>query len=110
MRLHNFLVDNRNEEKILTSEDYEVFDDDCRRFYAVNPFLDFEGVDGGEDDIHRDANGNISRGGRPSRAETACNDIGRNIRNAHRDEIARQGLIRPARNWYRVNNRVFDST
>ncbi len=28
MRLHNFLVDNRNEEHFSTLEDYEVFDED----------------------------------------------------------------------------------
>jgi hypothetical protein len=45
------------------SEEYEVFDEDCRQFHAINPFLDFKDVDGGEDDVHRDANGNVSRGG-----------------------------------------------
>ena len=48
MRLHNVLVDNCNEEHFLTPEKYEVFDEECRRFYAVNPFLDFEGVEGGK--------------------------------------------------------------
>jgi hypothetical protein len=37
--------------------DFEVFDDDCRRFYAVNPAIR-EGVDGGESDIRLDRNGN----------------------------------------------------
>ena len=56
MRLHNFLVDNRNEEHFATLEEYTVFDEDC---HSVNLFLDFEGVDGGEDDVHRDTNGNV---------------------------------------------------
>ena len=36
-----------------------MFDEDCQQFYSVNLFLDFEGVDGGEDDVHRDTTGNI---------------------------------------------------
>ena len=87
MRLHIFLVDNHNEEHFVTSEEYAVFDEGCWWFYSVNPFLDFEGVDGGEEDVHRDANGNVSQGGQPSHAEAACNDMGKNLRNAHQDEI-----------------------
>ena len=90
------------------SEEQEVFDEDCRQFYAVNPFLDFKGVDRGEDNVHRVANGNVLQGGQPSHAEMACNEMGKKLRNTHWDEIECQGLIRPARNWYQMNNRGFD--
>ena len=88
------------------SEEYAVFDEDC---HSVNLFLDFEGVDGGEDDVHRDTNGNVLWGGQPNCAEMACNELGKNLRNVHRDEIELQGLICPTQNWYRINNRIFEA-
>ena len=88
MHLHNFIVDHRNEDLSLReSLDFEVFDDDCRRFYAVNPFLDNEGVYGGEEDVHRKVDGSILMGGQPNRAEAISTEIGKDWRNKHRDEI-----------------------
>ena len=108
MRLHNFIVDHRNNQNFSTSMDRAIFDDDCRRFFAVNPFMDDIGVRGGEDDIRRDEDGGVQRGGRSTRAETASTDYGRRWRDEHRDDIARQRLIRPRSNWYRLNDRTFE--
>jgi hypothetical protein len=110
MRLHNFIVDHREEDNELfsTSIDRAVFDEECRRFYAVNPFIDNVGVDSGECDVRRDEHGNQIRGGRPSRSEQASSAHGKFFRDSQRDEIRRQGLVRPMRNWYRVNNRTFE--
>ncbi len=110
MRLHNFIVDHRCEDEINFSQsiDFEIFDDDCRRFYAVNPFQNSEGVYGGEEDVRHNRDGSVSRGGRPVRAETFSTDVGRNWRDKHREEICRQGLMRPNTNWYRIHNRVFE--
>ena len=52
MHLHTFIVD-----------DFEIFNDDCRCFYAVNPFNDNEGVNGGEEDIHHNEDGSTLMGG-----------------------------------------------
>ena len=111
MRLHNFIVDHRNRnDNFSTSLDREIFDDDCRRFFAVDPFLDDIGVRGGEDDVQRYENGEVSRGGRTSRAETNSSNLGRQWRDTNRDEIARQRLVRPRSNWYRLNNRAFEQS
>ena len=106
MRLHNFIVEHRNSDR-MDVLDREVFDDDCRRFFAINPSIN-EGVSGGEDCICLDEHGNVLRGGRPSNAEKDSSDWGKNWRNKIRDEIARQKLIRPPQNYYREKNRVFD--
>ena len=111
MLLHNFIVEQRNEDDSLFTEtmDFEIFDDECRRFYAVHPFRDNEGVYGGEQDVRRNLDGCIFQGGRPARTESNCAAVGKLWRDRHRDEIARQGLVRPSTNWYRSNNRVFES-
>ena len=36
MRLHNFIIDQRTD-RFLEAMDRDVFDDDCRHFFAVNP-------------------------------------------------------------------------
>ena len=105
--LHNFIVKYREGNKMRSMDDcdFEVFNDDCRRFYAVN--LDIrEGVDGGESDIRRDRNGNPDRGGRPQRSEAQSTTMGREWRDKYRDEINHQRLIRPQTNWYRDRNRL----
>ena len=78
--------------------DREVFDDDCRRFYAVNPNFG-EGIDGGEDAIQQ--------GGRPTNTEKDSSDWGRKWRNDIKDDISRQRLVRPETNYYRERNQVF---
>ena len=112
MRLHNFIVEHRNEDESTFAEslDFEIFDDDCRRFYAVDPFHNYEGVYGGEQDCRRDADGSIAQGGRPTRMEASSTNVGKTWRDRHRDEICRQGLVRPSANWYRTNNRLFESS
>jgi hypothetical protein len=112
MRLHNFIVEHRNEDESIFAEslDFEIFDDDCRRFYAVDPFRNNEGVYGGEQDVRRDADGSNAQGGRPTRMEASSTNVGKTWRDRHRDEIRRQGLVRPSANWYRTNNRLFESS
>ena len=104
--LHNFIVKHREGEMSTMDEcDFEVFDEECRRFYAVN-LDEREGIDGGERDIRLDRNGNPDQGGRPQRSETQSTILGTQWRNKYRDEIHRQRLIRPQSNWYRHRNRV----
>jgi hypothetical protein len=88
MRLHNFIVDRRNNDRFSTALDHDVFDNDCRRFFAANPFLEDIGVRGGEDDVRRNEDGDVSRGGRSLRAESSSADNGRQRRDAICDEIA----------------------
>jgi hypothetical protein len=58
MRLHNFIVEHQNEDESIFRKtvDFEIFDDDCRRFYAVNAFENNEGVYGGEEDVCHNSN------------------------------------------------------
>ncbi|KAL3795075.1 hypothetical protein ACHAW5_004676 [Stephanodiscus triporus] len=76
----------------------EVFDDDCRRFYAVNLTVS-EGINGGEDDIRG--------GGRPTNAEKDSSDWEKRWRDDIKEEISRQILICPQTNYYREKNRIF---
>ena len=111
MRLHNFIVDWREEKAAASSSDMEmsIFDEDHRRFMAVYPSIDNIGVHGGEEDVRLDANGNRLSGGRPSKLVTEVRKLGCNIRQTLCDDIARKKLIRPPVNWFRSNNRVLDS-
>ena len=97
-RVHNFIVTHRQgEESTMDPCDFDVFDEDSRRFFSIH--LDVsEGVDGGEREIRH--------GGRPQRSETQSTVLGTEWRNKYRDEIQRQRLIRPQSNWYRNRNRV----
>ena len=107
--MHNFIVERRDaNDRFSTSLNRDVFDEDCRRFFAIHPFLEDIGVRGGEDDIQRNQDGEVSRGGGSSRAETCSAHNSKQWRDMIRDEIARQNLVRPRSNWYRVNNCVFD--
>ena len=110
MRMHNLIVEHRTDDELIfrDSVDFEIFDDDCRRFYAVNPFMNNEGVYGGEEDVRRNNDGSLYRGGRPILVESICTEYGRQWRNNHRDDICRQGLVRPSSNWFRTNNRAFE--
>lgn len=104
--LHNFIVKHREGlSRTMDECDFDVFDDDCRRFYATNLEIR-EGVDGGESDIRLDRSGNPDRGGRPLRSESDSTMMGREWRDKYRDEIHRQQLIRPNTNWYRNRNRI----
>lgn len=107
MRMHNFIVKNRNREEGIGMDpvDKDVFNDDARRFFAVHPD-DNEGVYGGEEDARRDENGNVQRGGRPQRYEVSSTETGKMWRDRHRNEIAILGLERPRSNWFRERNRM----
>lgn len=111
MRLHNFIVDFREAQEESGADDAEksLFDEDCRRFLAAQSNIGPIGVQGGEDDIRRDANGNPSVGGRPTNTEAEATREGKSIRESLRDYISSQDGTRPPSNWYRENNRVFDS-
>ena len=116
MRIHNFIVDFREMNLCVVESiafDWDVFDDDCRRYLATH--LDqYEdevydvGVYGEEQDIRRDDDFSPSRGGRRKREEADSEVVGRRWRDNVRDEISRRGLIRPHTNWYRSNNRMYD--
>ncbi len=109
MRLHNFIVDWREEKAAGAAEDLSIFDDDHRRFMAAYPSIENVGVYGGEEDDRLDANGNRLAGGRPTNLHKTVTDLGRNVRQTLCDDIARKNLIRPPINWFRSNNRVMDS-
>ena len=102
LRLHNYIVDHR-EELGMDIIDKSVFDDECRRVFAISP--EMEGVFGGEADVRRDLNGNVSRGGRPSTSEGESTAVGKEWRDMHRDQIERRGHVRPRVNWFRDRNR-----
>lgn len=111
MRLHNFIVDFREETKVtsLVDEiDKEVFDEDCRRFLAVHPEIDNGGVHGGEDDDKLDKNGNVLLSGRPKKGESDCAEHGKKLRKTLCNDIAERKLVRPKTNWYQENNRVLE--
>ena len=112
MRLHNFIVDWREENVVAASAsevDLSIFDEDHRRFMAVYPSIDNIGVHGGEEDDCLDENGNRLRGGRPSNMHKEVTDLGIKVRQTLCDDIARKKLVRPPINWFRTNNRVLDS-
>jgi hypothetical protein len=85
--------------------DRDVFLDDAWQHFSTTDDFE-EGVNGGESDVRRGADGNRTQGGRPPRLELQLAAIGRKCRDDHQDEIARQRLVRPPNNWYRDRNRV----
>lgn len=112
MRLHNLIVDRREEKaaaSVLSGEmERSIFDEDHRRFMAVYPSIDSVGVHGGEEDTRLDSNGNPLTGGRPTNVDKSVTALGRNVRHALCDDMARKKLVRPKINWFRSNNRVLD--
>ncbi|KAL7544549.1 hypothetical protein ACHAWF_007926 [Thalassiosira exigua] len=113
MRLHNFIVDFREEFEPTSysaiSFDREIFTEDSRRFLAGQQGVGSWGVNGGEEELRRDAEGNPLLGGRPSNAEVLTSAEGRACRNMIRDYIESQGGERPAANWFRSQNRTLDN-
>ena len=65
-------------------------------------------VCGGDKDVQRNEEGEVSHGGSTSSAETHSANYGRQWRDRHCDEIAQQHLIQPQSNWNRVNTRTFE--
>lgn len=112
MRLHNFIVDYRLAHQVRSGMDeleISLFTDDCRRFLATEMNVGSFGVAGGENEVRRDSEGNISRGGRPRRHDVELTNMGRRIRDALRDKIKSGGHVRPPTNWFRDNNRFMGS-
>ncbi len=66
--LHNYILDNSKQD-FMDSIDKEVFDEDCRRFFAICPDIP-EGVHGGDLGAH-------SAGGHPSQSEFNSASIGK---------------------------------
>jgi hypothetical protein len=114
MRLHNFIVDFREENMSRSGIwdsleiDRSVFSDEVRRFLSINLNEEDLGVNGGEKEIRRNDEFDPSQGGRPRKAEKDSEKVGKMWRDKIRDEITRQRLVRPPTNWFRVNNRMFD--
>ncbi len=101
--LHNFIVTHRQGEESMDECDFDVFDEDSRRFFAIH--LDMsEGIDGGERGIRLNRDGNPDQGGWPQRGETQSTVLGTEWRNRYCNEIQRQRLICPQTNWYRNRN------
>lgn len=108
MRLHNFIVDYRIDHCNSTAMDElekSLFDDECRRFLASETNVGSFGVVGGEQEVQRDADGNVSRGGRPQLSQVQLTNIGKAIRDRLRDKIQSERRERPRQNWFRENNR-----
>ncbi len=95
-RMHNFIVQHRGG-SVIDECDREIFNEDCRRFFAVNPDIR-EGIIGGESDARQ--------GGRPQTLESNSSLLGKEWREKLCTEIYRQRLVRPKTNWYRDRNRV----
>jgi hypothetical protein len=115
MRLHNFIVDFREENLSQSNSrdsleiDRSVFSDEMRRFLSINLNEEVVGVHGGEKEIRRNEEFDPSQGGRPRKADKDCEKVGSMWRDKIRDEIKRQHLVRPQTNWFRVNNRMYDN-
>jgi len=113
MRLHNFIVDWREDKQgpcrtEVGMKERDLFEEDHRKFMAAYPDIDIYGVHGGEEDDRRDSNGNPLVGGRPSNLSKALADVGRKVRDTLCKDIESKKLVRPKINWFRHNNRVVD--
>ena len=98
--MHNFIVDFREEHSMpaaINAVDKDIFDEDCRRFLATQLGVGVFGINGGEEDICREADGTPVRGGRPF-----------NNKLQSTKERLEDG-VRPPTNWYRDHNRVFEN-
>lgn len=97
LQLHNFILEN-SDRRFMGSVDNEVFDEDCRHYFAIHPDIP-EGVHGGKLGTRRP--------GCPDRSEIISASVGKNWRDLICNEINRQGLSRPRTNWYRDSNQLF---
>ena len=110
--MHNFIVDFREEHSMpaaINAVDKDIFDEDCRRFLATQSGVGAFGVNGGEEDIRREADGTPAHGGRPFNNELQSTKEGRSIRDRLRDYVRVEDGVRPPTNWYRDHNRVFEN-
>jgi hypothetical protein len=104
MRLHNFIVDWRNDDHFQSSDidERSIFDEDHRRFMSAFPELEAVGVQGGENEQKQNR-------GRPTNEDKEIRDLGLKIRQTVCNDIVSRKLVRPKLNWFRCNNRVLDS-
>ena len=99
LRLHNFIVDYREDNKEVTaaiSLERMVFKDDYDRFLSINPTLENYGIQG--DSLE------AKSAGRPSIDESQCRKTGIEICNDITSSIKESNYTRPISNWYRVKN------
>ena len=113
LRLHNFIVDYRQEkerESVLDELERSVFNEDSRRFLAVNPGYRANGVHEAHGEDLLDENGArvIACGGRPSTDDVACREAGVEIRESISSFVANKKERGPQINWFRENNRVLE--
>ena len=112
MRLHNFIVDFREEHDHsstgISAVEKNVFTEDCRRFMAGQSGVGGVGVHGGEREVRRNEDGTVFQGGRPSQIESQTTKEGKDFRDRLRDFISYEGGVRPRSNWYRENNRFLN--
>jgi len=108
LRLHNFIIDYREETGADDGPERSVFDEDSRRYHAAQTDIggDVGGVFGGDDEEKRDANGNKLVGGRPLKREQQSRAVGTSDRKKLRQEIFRRRWVRPPSNYFKQNNRV----
>ena len=103
LRLHNFIVDFREENQELTAMkilEKEVFQEDSIQFLSLNPDLQHNGVIGAKQETQP--------GGRPTNNDVLCRSTGVDIRNTMKTRIEQQRFVRPPANWYRENNRFLN--
>ena len=110
MRLHNLIVDYRETHEVVESAideiEKDLFNDDCRRYLATHSDMLGTGVEGGEDEICRDSNGDLLQGGRPILVESRTTAAGKLIRKKMENNIRFQNCERPRSNWFRESNRI----
>jgi hypothetical protein len=112
MQIHNFIVDfwEQSQPESIDLVDRSVFNDECRWFLSINLNEEYEGgVHGGELDIHRNDNFEPLQGGHPGWKETESEVVGKQWQDKIHDKITRQQLIRPATNWFCLNNQIYDT-
>ena len=101
LRLHNFIVDFREDNEELTAMqelEKEVFQEDSIRFLSMNPDNENNGVFGAEQET-------TQIGGRPNNDEILCRSSSVDIRNTMNNRIEQHRFICPPTNWYGENNR-----
>ena len=103
LRLHNFIVDYREDNKEVTASislERMVFKDDYDRFLSLNQPMNNYGV-------HNDNELN-QLAGRPTTAESQSQQKGIDIRNDIASTVKENNYKRPKSNWYRDNNHIVD--
>ena len=96
MRLHNFIIDYRTEHNITDTSEMDEFQSECLDFCITNPDW-ITGTFG---------NGTCegAGGGRPTDFDQKLREVGKNIRNAIRDNLEQEGYCRPKlTSWRRTD-------